>query len=432
MGRTSLAVTAKIRQYLPVFIGVLAMVGEPAGLSLAQNTGDKKTPALFRNTDDIPNLISDSNEKHESRTGRKFPRRFMETWDNQKAMLNQNYGFNFSLAYHYVFQGGYSDSRDVTGSGGQAEFDFTWTPFRRSGTGTKGVFGGKIESQHKVFNTNAPQSVAPKAGSVWTGAPGYGAFDISVSQLWYEHHLIRDRVLVRAGKISPFTMFDYYRFKSTRAEFLGQIQTFNPTIAFPPSALGVAVGALLTNRLYAEAGVFDANGTPDQAGFNTLFNRRETFKIADIGWTPDFLFGGDPGKNDFHLTAWHADRRVIEGIPEGWGLTVSAQRGFGNFVPFVRYGYANGGATALEHFASAGLGIEDAFGYSNDLIGMSFGWGRPSNSQLRDQYSSEIFYRMQLTPNFAMTPNIQVVLDPALDTTAGLVGIFSVRVRLTL
>ena len=436
-----MAVTIKIRQYLPVLIGVLAMVGSASARSFAQNAEDRKSPSVFRDPDDIPNLIFDTNKDKESRTGRYFPQRRdtqstdtqrIDSWDSLKASLSQNLGFNFSLAYAYVFQDVNSDGRDVRGSGGQAEFDFTWTAFGRSGTGQKGVFGGKIESQHTVFSANAPQDVAPNAGSIWTAASGYGLIDIAASQLWYEHHLERDRLLVRVGKMSPFTMFDYYRYKSTRSGFLGQIQTFNPAIPFPASTLGVAVGTMLPNGFYAEGGVFDANGTAEKSGFNTLFNRGETFKIADIGWTSDFVLGGDSGSNDIHLTAWHIDRREKAGTPESWGYTVSGQKGFGNVVPFFRYGYASGGATQLEHFVSAGLGIEDVLGYSNDVIAMSVAWGRPSNSQFREQYGAEIFYRMQITPNLALTPDLQLVVNPATNANADYLGITSIRARLAL
>lgn len=431
-----MAVTINLWRFLPVLLGAFPMVTGLHQPSLAQKVGEAEVSPVFRSADDIPNLIFNSNRKKQGRTSIILPGGNIEQWDALKASISQNYGLNFSLAYTYVLQSAYGDSdlisNHITGSGAQAELDFAWTIFGRSGTGPKGVFGGKIESRHKLFNDNDPQSVAPSAGSIWTAASGYGLIDIAASQLWYEQHLVRDKAVIRVGKMSPFTMFDYYRYKSTRSAFLGQIQTFNPTIPFPPSTLGIAAGALLGNGLYAEAGVFDANGTPEDIGFNTLFGKGETFKIADFGWTPDFVLGGDSGSNDFHLTAWHIDKRTSAGTPEGWGVTASAQRNYGNVVPFIRYGYASGGVTQLEHFASAGFGIEDAFGFSDDVFGVSVGWGRPSNPQFRDQYSSEVFYRMQVTPNFAVTPNVQLILDPATDPTSDSLGVFSLRARLAL
>jgi porin len=43
------------------------------------------------------------------------------------------------------------------------------------------------------------------------------------------------------------------------------------------------------------------------------------------------------------------------------------------------------------------------------------GWARPTNRPLfRSQYTLEAFYRFMLTPNFAITPDLQCIIDPAL------------------
>ncbi len=404
--------------------------------TLAHSDDGVRTSASFRIADDIPNLIANANADPESRLESLPTRSVGEEWSAFKSLLSEDYGLNFSVAYAYVFQGANGGSDWSTGSGGQAEFDFTWTAFGREGNGMKGLFGGKVESRHKVLNATAPQSVAPRAGSVWTGALGYGELDPAVSQLWYEHHFVRDRVLARAGKISPFTVFDYYKYKSPRVASLGQVQNFNPTIPFPPSALGLAGGVRLENGGYVAGGIFDANGRPNRAGFDTLFRDGELFAIAEVGWTPDFnvlLKPGEdfrPGNDDVHMTFWHKDAQTAAGRPDGWGVTGSIQKGFDDLVPFVRYGYSNGGATSLEHMVSTGIGIEDILGFSNDVIGMSAAWGRPSNASLGDQYSIEAFYRMQLTDNLQISPDVQLIFNPALDPGTDILTVLSLRMRL--
>jgi len=43
-----------------------------------------------------------------------------------------------------------------------------------------------------------------------------------------------------------------------------------------------------------------------------------------------------------------------------------------------------------------------------DLFGFGVGWARPTNRPLfRSQYTLEVFYRFMLTPNFAITPDLQ-------------------------
>ncbi|WP_412178068.1 carbohydrate porin [Roseibium alexandrii] len=417
---------------LALSIGVVLMTGKMAfAQSAAADDG-------FRSADDIPNIIESANTPKESRVVGGLAPSFLERWSNFKQDLDEKTGFKFSLAYTHVLQAASSSNRWETGSGSQAEFDFTWELFGRNGTGPKGMIGGKFESRFNFLNATAPQSTAPAAGSIWSGAIGYGEQDPSISQLWYEQHLVRDRVLLRFGKIAPFTVFDYYKYKSPRVAFLGQPQNFNPTIPFPATALGIGGGARLKNGYYLAAGGFDANGKANRPGFDTLFEDREIFSIAEIGWAPDFVFGLEPGQDfrpgndDYHLTVWHTDGRKNIGRPEGWGFTASAQKGFGNIVPYARYGYSNGGATSLKQFASLGAGFEDVFGYDSDAIGLGLSWGDPWNSALDNQYALEVFYRMQLTPQFALTPDVQVIFDPANDPASDVLGVFSLRGRIAL
>lgn len=392
----------------------------------------------FRGPTNLPNQIREDNEDKDSRLAPVFGQNFLERWTGFKNSLYDRTGIKFSVAYAYVYQHGSSSSVSINGSGGQFETNFTWDVFGQDGTGMKGLVGGKLENRHEVFADITPQFVAPLAGSIWSGAPGYGTQNWSLPELWYEHHFVRDRVLVRVGKMIPFAVFDYYKYKSPRTGFLGQPQNVNPTIAYPPSALGVGGGIRMTNGVYAAGGVFDANGSPTKAGFDTLFDTGELFTIVDLGWTPDFVEGNVgrqgfiPGNEDYHLTIWHSDARQSIGRPEGWGFTVSAQKGFGKVVPFLRYGYSDGGATPLEHMLNFGIGFDDVFGYDQDTIGVGLTWGAPSNAQLRDQYAAEAYYKIQLTPHFAVTTDVQLIANPANDTTTDFLGLFSVRGRLAL
>jgi porin len=79
--------------------------------------------------------------------------------------------------------------------------------------------------------------------------------------------------------------------------------------------------------------------------------------------------------------------------------------------------------------ASVGVGFENVGGYENDLIGLSAAFGRPSDPVLRDQYAFEAFFRLQLTPGFALTPNLQFIVDPALAPTDNTIFLASIRAR---
>lgn len=70
-------------------------------------------------------------------------------------------------------------------------------------------------------------------------------------------------------------------------------------------------------------------------------------------------------------------------------------------------------------------------GAKADLFGVGFGWDHPSDDALDSQYTGEIFCRFQLTENLALTPDLQVILDPALNPTEDVRVVPGFRVRVT-
>ncbi len=66
-----------------------------------------------------------------------------------------------------------------------------------------------------------------------------------------------------------------------------------------------------------------------------------------------------------------------------------------------------------------------------DLIGFGLNWGRPSTQGLRDQYTAELFYRLQLAQNLAVTPDVQLLIDPALNPNEDQIWVLGLRARLT-
>ena len=56
--------------------------------------------------------------------------------------------------------------------------------------------------------------------------------------------------------------------------------------------------------------------------------------------------------------------------------------------------------------------------------------GQPPGD-LSDQYSAEVFYRFQLVPNLTLTPDLQLIFDPALDPDHERLLVFGLRMRVT-
>lgn len=86
---------------------------------------------------------------------------------------------------------------------------------------------------------------------------------------------------------------------------------------------------------------------------------------------------------------------------------------------------------------TAGLGIY--YGETNELFGVGLSYGEASEDpvggfgvNLDPQYTGEIFYRFQLSQHLAITPDLQIIVDPVLNPGESSVIVAGVRVRLSL
>jgi porin len=97
-----------------------------------------------------------------------------------------------------------------------------------------------------------------------------------------------------------------------------------------------------------------------------------------------------------------------------------------------RADYAHDGGSLLERSISVGIGYQPLTG--RDVVGFAFNWGEPNSdsfgSGLDDQYAIEIFYRIQLLQHLALTPSVQWVGDPALNSDDDSIWLFGLRARL--
>ena len=58
--------------------------------------------------------------------------------------------------------------------------------------------------------------------------------------------------------------------------------------------------------------------------------------------------------------------------------------------------------------------------------------GQPDHGPIDSQFTSEVFYRFQLTQFLALTPDVQLIVDPALNPGQDVVAFFGIRLRVAL
>jgi len=119
----------------------------------------------------------------------------------------------------------------------------------------------------------------------------------------------------------------------------------------------------------------------------------------------------------------------------GWGIAFSATQYINDtWLPFIRGGYAEDGGTLLQKSLTAGLGYQPVQG--SNLLGAAIGWGEVNESSwapgLDDQITMELFYRIQFSTRIAITPDLQYVINPAINPDASSIFIWGIRARLAL
>ena len=328
-----------------------------------------------RNPAGIPEQIQEANEIKEARQPLAGLDSLFAPWYRMKQQPSEEYGFNFSIAYTPLYQVA-SESlagRSNQASGGIFETLATWDLFDRGGE-YPGRLGFRIENRHRLWSDVVPQSLSGEIGAGVPTGIGFGEFDFSLAELWWEQEFVKDRFSVRAGKQLPFGYFDFFPFKNPKTSFTNAAIALNPTIAWPQFGLGISTEIRPREDIYILAGLQDANGNPMRSGFETFFEDREYFTIAEIGWDPGYLENGNknPLAPDYHATIWHADARTALGRPEGWGAGFTATQPFGNLVAFGRYGYSNGGAALLKHLFMGGHRLQRGLRLGAGLAGARF------------------------------------------------------------
>ncbi len=349
--------------------------------------------------------------------------RHFEPWFEFKSRLDESCGLQLSIDESMFYQTATSSLGETDAASGLVRVYGQWTLLGR-GSNNQGQLVFKGENRHRMGTRITPLDLGFEAGSILPTGTAFNEFNYGVTNLFWKQYLC-DRDLVFAiGKIDVTDFVDVYAMLNPLTHFINLGFATNPTIAVPNQGLGFAAGAMLTNHLYLQGGFADANGQPTQAGFDTFFEDNEYFSYVELGLTSsqDRIY-----LDNLHATLWHTDAREKAQTPEGWGVAVTAQKFLSEkWLPFFRFGYSDGDAALMQTIFSTGLGLRRE---NNDVTGIGISFGKPADGTLRDQFTSEWYYRFQLTQFLAVTPDIQLIANPALDPSEDVLALFGIRLR---
>lgn len=427
---------------------------------------------IVKNPDRVPNRLERDDKRKDTLFRTPGIDRMLAPWYDFKAHLSQEYGLDVAFYYTALYQKADPRTKQPIVGNGRDEASAgvfgivgQWNLVGR-GTNHPGFLGFNLQQRHRMGPVT-PQSLGAEIGSLWPVSIAYDELTFSALELYWAQFLVKDRLGFVFGKQLPFAVHDYFAYKSPFDGFNNAAFGLNPTIGFVPAGLSAGAGVRPTKSTYLIGVVYDGNGKLNRAGFETFFEDREYFTAVDVGWDPGYLdkskkvYIGPMRIRDVHATFWHKAHLKASNSPEGWGVTLFAEGEIGRVVPFLRFGLSEGTSRGnpalLDRMVAGGIGITDVFGQNNDLIGVGVSWGKfelgplgqpqlidttgdgipdldlggVARSLLRtEQYAAELFYRIQLTQEFQVTPNVQLIWDPILNRNESRIAVFGVRGRL--
>ncbi|TMV08078.1 carbohydrate porin [Ruegeria sediminis] len=344
-----------------------------------------------------------------------FPRNVLPGYFAWKDGLAEN-GFRFN--FDYLALGQWSDSDLGQGDAGSGILRF-YGSWQATETGSLTF---KVENR-QAYGAVAPQFFGFDSGALSITGTAFNDSGNLLTNLFWTQRDPEGRWTIQVGQIDVTDFLDVYGLVSPYTAFQNLAFNTNPTINAPNPGLGIAAGAKLGNNFYLVGSIADANGDPSAPSFD-VFQTGETFKSIEIGYTS----GGERLYFDnVHLTFWQSDEADDGSRAEDKGVAFSAAWFIDNtWMPFLRAGRSEGTAALYERSLSTGLGW---YRSNTDLAGIGFNWAEATGFD-DTQFTTEAFYRFNISPDFQITPSIQYISNPLLNPGSDDLTIFGLRARI--
>jgi porin len=349
-----------------------------------------------------------------------------QRWRDWKSSANKEHGVQLSAHYSTLYQG-LSDS--LTGedqaSSGVLRATLRWALVGRQ-TENEGAFNVMVDHRHG-FRDVTPANLGADAGYIGLTGTFYNDIGLALINLNWTQAFNDGRSGIIAGRYDPNDYQNVLGMVNPWTIFSNLAVNLDTTVALPDSSWGIGGGTWLTDQWYALGGINDANGlATDELDF--FAGGAEFYKYAHVGWSPS---RAERYFKNVHVLAWHVDEREDAGVDSAHGVALAANWTFDDrWMVFGRLGWSDG--TSPIYNESMTLGFVRKFLFRSDLVGIAVNRGSPPDRTLRDQTSIEAFWRFQFSQGLAITPSIQLLLDPALNPEKDTIWVWGLRFRLNL
>lgn len=396
----------------------------PAGTTEEQKSGYEPNKVPFGSPNSVPAQLEDDDLF--KKPALRFLEKALQPWYDWKRKINEQYGLKFGADYSILYQGA---NESLTGERNAASGIFRifgkWTLVGR-GTENTGALVFNVNHRHKIGTDITPAKLGANVGYLGVTGSLFSNAGLILADLNWLQVFNSGQTGLIVGRFDPTDYIDVLGYSSPWKGFQNQAIRLNSSIDLPGFSYGIGAGSFIKDQWFVLGTINDANGTIDNLEF--FEDGSEFFSALEFGWAPS---SDSRRLKNVHVTYWHVDEREQKGIPESDGITIGANWIINKeWLPFARIGFSDGLGPQMQKTITVGLG--HYFSIRTDAIGLAVNWGDPSDEALREQYTTELFYRFQYTQNFAITPSVQWLVDPALNPNEDNIWIFGLRVRMNL
>jgi len=225
------------------------------------------------------------------------------------------------------------------------------------------------------------------------------------------------------GRIDPSFRYDFNAVaNSEREQFIALPLNNSSSIPFPDPGVAADLFWEPETGINVHAGVYQTNCQNNNLCVDDL-SSREWFAPIELLLKTSF---GDLGNGNYRFLGYAKE----SGGEQGNGFSLSFDQQIGRITPFLRWSSGDRNVTEFSRSASLGIGIAQPFGRIHDEIGLGWAKVMPSDAALRDEQIIELYWRFYVNPFVTLTPDLQVVIDPAKNPGENRVTVAGLRLQL--
>jgi porin len=343
-----------------------------------------------------------------------------EQWMGMKDRLKTSIGLEFALESTLIYQATSGSRGPNEAAVSTTKLSGLWMPWK-SRENKDGIAIGFAGETRQNFSGASFVDMRESLGTLWSPNDATSDDYVTLTQLWFGQRTFNEKLVYLIGKIDPGSYINGNRFAgSGNTQFFSQPFATNPARPWPSNGIGAMGRFIPVNWFYVQGTVSDGDAVNTHSPFTSiqghwLFATEAVFKPNLPGL----------GEGNYRFMVYTRDTEAQN--TAGWSLSFDQNLGEELGV-FLRYDSNDGRVSAISQLISGGVAFLKPFGRVDDQAGIGVSFAHPSNPDLRDEYSAEAYYRVQLTDFLEFSTSAQAVVHPA-TAAEEVIGVFGVRFR---